>query len=514
MKASRCHAAAAALGLVLAAASPLRAQEATPPGGDGDALSRLEQELQALRRAQAESDARQRALEAELDRLRERARSEPPPEAAGAQSAAQRPAGASGEPDDGVVFEGFDDEGGAGAEAEAEAEADGGDLSLADRVTLVEDTLQQQVELTARVLLGGYAQIIFEDLEREKADFSARRVIIFVGSQIHERLRFTSEIEFEFGGTPFKTDVPGVNVPGEVKLEQAYLDFLVRPEIAFRAGVLLIPFGWFNLNHDPPLQDFTTRPIVDTSIIPTTWFDVGAGFFGRVDAGPIGLTYEAYLFNGLGDEIFDGFGTSLARNFDQPPDNNDDKAFVARVVVTPPLPRGLGGLDAGFSVFTGKWDDEGDERITMLALDLFYSTGDLGHVLDGALRLGPVELVGEGVLAYLDDGANALGQPVPTRMEGLWAETRFHLWPAALNDTFLGAGFAEPTFTLAARYAVADTNTDVTTAAGDRRVWSFALNYRPVEGTVLGIEYHVDADGRDGGAVQDDGFVASFSSFF
>ena len=70
----------------------------------------------------------------------------------------------------------------------------------------------------------------------------------------------------------------------------------------------------FNLRHDAPTRDLVDRPIALTTILPTTWFESGAGFHGKI---PIGDThrvgYELYLVNGLDARIFDGFGLRAAR---------------------------------------------------------------------------------------------------------------------------------------------------------------------------------------------------------
>ena len=77
-----------------------------------------------------------------------------------------------------------------------------------------------------------------------------------------------------------------------MELEQAYLDFRVNPAFNFRAGMLLAPVGIINERHEPPSFYGVERPFVDTFIIPTTWFDAGAGIHGTFGAG---WQYRAYL---------------------------------------------------------------------------------------------------------------------------------------------------------------------------------------------------------------------------
>ncbi len=79
---------------------------------------------------------------------------------------------------------------------------------------------------------------------------------------------------------------------GEVELEQAYVDFLLTRAFNIRAGMLLVPMGIINERHEPPVFQGVERPFVDTVIIPTTWFDGGAGVHGEIGRG---LRYRAYV---------------------------------------------------------------------------------------------------------------------------------------------------------------------------------------------------------------------------
>ena len=56
--------------------------------------------------------------------------------------------------------------------------------------------------------------------------------------------------------------------------------------------MLLVPMGIINERHEPPVYYGVERPFVDTFIIPTTWFEVGAGVHGEVGRG---WRYRAYV---------------------------------------------------------------------------------------------------------------------------------------------------------------------------------------------------------------------------
>jgi hypothetical protein len=112
------------------------------------------------------------------------------------------------------------------------------------------------------------------------------RFVLLVSHRFSDRIRFMGELELEHAL------VEGLEDKGELELEQAYLDFLVRPQLNFRAGMLLVPVGIINERHEPPVFHGVERPFVDTVIVPTTWFDVGAGIHGTL-AGK--LRYRLYV---------------------------------------------------------------------------------------------------------------------------------------------------------------------------------------------------------------------------
>jgi len=98
---------------------------------------------------------------------------------------------------------------------------------------------------------------------------------------------------------------------GEVALEQAYLDFLIKPWINIRAGMVLTPVGLINERHEPPAFNGVERPFVETVIIPTTWREMGFGAIGDLGRG---LRYRAYLLSGLDATGFDaGMGIAEGR---------------------------------------------------------------------------------------------------------------------------------------------------------------------------------------------------------
>ncbi|HEX2616047.1 MAG TPA: hypothetical protein VHL57_00825 [Flavobacteriales bacterium] len=144
------------------------------------------------------------------------------------------------------------------------------------------------------VALGGYveANSRYEGTDgvSEGLSFQLPRLTVFISSAITRRIKFLTEIELEEGGR-------------EINIEFASVDVALHPLLNLRGGVVMNPIGAFNQNHDGPKWEFIDRPIASTTIIPSTWSNVGFGLYGRMAQGPWVWGYEAYLTNGFDDRI-------------------------------------------------------------------------------------------------------------------------------------------------------------------------------------------------------------------
>lgn len=144
------------------------------------------------------------------------------------------------------------------------------------------------------VSIGGYLEAnssyFSTDGVSEGLSFQVPRMTIFLSSTIKKRIKFLSEIEFEEGGK-------------EIAIEFASMDIEFHPLLNLRGGVIMNPIGGFNQNHDGPKWEFISRPISSTTIIPSTWSNVGFGLFGKYARNNWVWAYEAYLTNGFDDKI-------------------------------------------------------------------------------------------------------------------------------------------------------------------------------------------------------------------
>jgi len=139
-----------------------------------------------------------------------------------------------------------------------------------------------------RTSIGGYGELHYEGGNRDQIDF--HRFVLFFGHKFNDRIRFFSELEVEHAYS-------GPNRPGEVELEQAYLQFDLYRQHRLNAGLQLIPVGILNEIHEPPTFFGVERNPVETNIIPTTWREAGLGLNGFF--GNSGLGYDLLVSSGL-----------------------------------------------------------------------------------------------------------------------------------------------------------------------------------------------------------------------
>ena len=178
--------------------------------------------------------------------------------------------------------------------------------------------------------LGGYGQTWLQVFEHAQDKWDYKRFILYAGFKFTEKLLLNVEIEFEHAN--------------EVYVEFATIDYLYRPEANFRFGMLLMPVGFLNEIHEPPFYYGNERPVVEIRIIPTTWRENGAGFFGEFAGGAV--QYRLYTTTNLRADKFSSSGVRSGRQ--KGSRALADMSIVARVDATP-----MNGLLVGGSVVRG-----------------------------------------------------------------------------------------------------------------------------------------------------------------
>ncbi|GJQ23698.1 hypothetical protein BIY37_11770 [Candidatus Brocadia sapporoensis] len=351
--------------------------------------------------------------------------------------------------------------------------------------------------------LGGYMDFQYRASEDSKGNqgFDQTRFIPFIYSDISDRVKLASEIEFEHGGY-------GGGRNGEVILEFGTIDFLINDWINWRGGFVLTPLGKYNLVHDSPLQDFTDRPLVDQLIIPTTLTDAGMGFFGSCYPTELSkLDYEIYVTNGAFRGL-DANGTARfgevnglrsSKGGYQFDNYNKSPGFVGRVQFSPFI-----GLEFGGSAYTCRYDEENENQLTLSAFDFAY-------------QKGAFELVGEGGYAFIETNKMAKDAGITDDMWGYYVEARYHFMPSILKSWSPRIFTDNSTFTGALRWE------QVQTAGRDDNFESVhwlrnritpCLNYRYTEDTVFKLDYQINMEEKDMADIANNAFLFSVATYF
>ncbi len=152
-----------------------------------------------------------------------------------------------------------------------------------------------------RTHLGGYGEMHLNNLQGEggaadKDQIDFHRFVLMVNHEFSDRLRLFTELELEHALVKDNNDGGGGTSPGEVELEQAYIEYDLNEKHRAKAGLFLLPVGILNETHEPNTFYGVERNSVEKNIIPTTWWAGGVGVSG--DLAP-GFSYDLALHEGL-----------------------------------------------------------------------------------------------------------------------------------------------------------------------------------------------------------------------
>jgi hypothetical protein len=176
---------------------------------------------------------------------------------------------------------------------------------------------------------------------------------------------------------------------GTVGFQQAYLDYHPCSLFGWRTGLILIPMGIINQEHDPTTYFSVERPLFDQQVIPTTWREIGTGIYGDITQW---LKYQLYITEGLQAEGFTMNSTAGGRQ-DGSGVNGSDASHPAVSGQIGVLPLAGMQIDASLYYEGNAFDSIPSGTIGTLyvfALDARYEVGPL-HIRAeyGMFDIGP-----------------------------------------------------------------------------------------------------------------------------
>ena len=164
--------------------------------------------------------------------------------------------------------------------------------ATADQVEVVAES---EGGMFANTTIGGYGELHYNNYEDQDAKIDFHRFVLFFGHEFSDSIRFFSEFELEHS-------LSGDGKPGEVELEQAYVEVDINEGLSSKVGLFLIPVGLINETHEPPTFYGVERNGVEKNIIPATWWEAGLSFNYK----PVGgVSLDGAVTSGL--EVGDDF---------------------------------------------------------------------------------------------------------------------------------------------------------------------------------------------------------------
>jgi hypothetical protein len=344
------------------------------------------------------------------------------------------------------------------------------------------------------VSIGGYGEVVYRDFSSRDDSGSPSgaddqwdllRAVLYFGYKWSDRILFNSEIEFEHATTG-----EGGEEKGEVSVEFAYLDFLMKKGFNIRGGLLLIPVGILNEMHEPTTFPGVLRPAVETLVLPTTWRENGVGVFGETGW----LSYRGYLVAGLDATGFSGEegiregrqggSASLANSL----------ALTGRVDLTR-----VPGLVAGIAAFRGNSDQgeiPADAKVETLDFHAQYQwRGFEARGLWARVDVEDAEVINQ-ALGILPLSGDSVGE----RIKGWYLQAAWDIFSLrSRSDQQYLAPFV--------RYEALNTQDSVPTGfsanpAFERRIRTVGLTWKPIPQVAIKLDYQ-DVDNAAGTGVDE-----------
>lgn len=334
---------------------------------------------------------------------------------------------------------------------------------------------------------GGYGEMLYENYAgtidsglraANRDQFDMLRGILYAGYKYNDKIIFNSEIEFEHGST---------GSGGEASVEFAYLDFLPRPEVGIRTGLVLIPMGLVNELHEPTAFLGAKRSVTETAIIPSTWREMGGGVFGETGQ----LSWRAYVVNSLNGRNFSASGVRGGRQ-------KGARALIEDIALTGRVDwQPVVGTTVGASFFSGNTGQ--GNLVNGSVVEANYTVFDV-HA-DARFRGAIVRALW--ARGTLDDAAelNVLNSLTGNRGVG---ESMGGWYLEAGYDLSSLVQFGEASLTPYVRYEQVDTQRSVPdgftrNAASEQTIFTYGIQFKPISQIVFKADYqNVDNEAGTG----------------
>jgi hypothetical protein len=286
---------------------------------------------------------------------------------------------------------------------------------------------------------------------------------------------FKSQIEGDFFKGTFKNPLFGLIFTGDIspgfaygaefrivdisriEIDQAWVGLSSSEAFRLQGGLYLVPFGIYNRINRPHQTTLINSPLHVEYCYPERWRDIGVLVDGTIG----GFVYQGYLGNGLREAE----GLRDAQQFE---DNNKNKGIGGRVGW-----RFSQGFELGYSINSGKYDNENSRNLILHGVDVNWVTEDwqiMGEYTKAIIK-NPDGYSNGDAEAYFVQAAIDLGafQPFASYQKLKYV------------DPYHGQGFSAE-FGPGAGISI------------DRNRWAFGVVYVPVPNVYIKFEYDLNRE--------------------
>ena len=322
----------------------------------------------------------------------------------------------------------------------------------------------------------GYGELNYsrpsDDGAAANADLA--RFVLGVGYQFDDRTHFNSELELEHA-------VSSSADAGEIEVEQAYIDRDLGHGVYARAGLMLMPVGLLNENHEPTRYYGAVRNNVETAIIPTTWRE---GAVALQATTPGGWRWDLGASTGFDLSKWDA---TSGEGAESPLGSIHQEMSLARAHDLSGFGAvnytGVPGLRAGASLFTGGaaqgQSGFGRSRVTLWEAHARWTPGNADLAA----------LYARGTISGTRDiNLTLVGNPtlVPEQFFGWYVQGAYHLLSERAHPLSPFVRY-ERYNTASAYAAIAPGLTPA--VQPDRQVWTAGFNVSVAPGVVVKADY-------------------------
>ena len=335
----------------------------------------------------------------------------------------------------------------------------------------------------SRFLLRGYSDATFMSNDEETTFGNARIVPLFLYKQ-SDKLFFEGELEFGFED-------------GEVEIALEYANFFytLAPNVNFRAGKILVPFGiFFDRLHPSWINRLPTNPLGygHDGILPTS--DLGAEIRGASYLGGMKFNYSVYVTNGPRIEDGEDEAEEVGMIVHEPDeDNNNNKAIGGRIGLFPLRDQ---SLELGFSAQSAKLGNRDSELEDVGA---FLYAFDWTYVRKVSFLSGVIDLKGQVNFINIDDQTYTVEEDTVTETYSFDNQSNSSFFQLGYRPTF-GNQFVK-NLELVGRYSTLNTPEEAPWESESTQL-TLGLNYWIDWRTAIKFAYQMDSvsggHGEDG----------------